>query len=331
MELYTAIKTIVDTFGKEIIAERRFLYMLADYYSFRDNPAEKHLIAVLVNDGFLFRLLKVRNKNDIQLVRIQILEDVCKNFGFRRELVSRLLGNILKGLGLKEEERENGNDNSTEKKKKESQIETSKPRYVFSEQYIVNLYSLLLSRKTQISKDDFIEFLNIGYYEADVLLAFLVEIGALLHDEATQLYNVRVPSSIEICKMYRSYIMKAKEQSVTNERKNGAKEQETKVKQDDSLYWKERYSLDYFTSLYYLVLECDKEVFNIKNTSRILKMGLYETSSFLSFLLNAKIIEYDKKKDHYRLIVSSRDEYCDRCLQRYKSLTARRIAYESYK
>lgn len=40
MELREAINKIVCQFGKKIISEQRFIYMLADYYSFRDNPAE---------------------------------------------------------------------------------------------------------------------------------------------------------------------------------------------------------------------------------------------------------------------------------------------------
>lgn len=100
MELHDAIKTIVDQFGKDVIAEKRFVYMLADYYSFRDNPAEKRVLTVLVNDGYTARLLNQSESLDISIISNQIIEDVCKNYGFREGLVRGVITSHLHGMGF---------------------------------------------------------------------------------------------------------------------------------------------------------------------------------------------------------------------------------------
>ena len=65
MELYEAIKKIVDTFGRDIVTERRFIYMVADCYSFRDNPAEKHVLSAIVNESYTQKLLNISSQEEI--------------------------------------------------------------------------------------------------------------------------------------------------------------------------------------------------------------------------------------------------------------------------
>lgn len=99
MELSESIKRIIHEFGKEVIAERRFVYMIADYYSFRDNPAEKRVLTAIVNEGYSTRLLDIKDGSDITLITSQIVEDVCKNWGYKEELVDKSVKTICEGLG----------------------------------------------------------------------------------------------------------------------------------------------------------------------------------------------------------------------------------------
>ena len=95
MELREAINKIVNQFGKKIISEQRFIYMLADYYSFRDNPAEKHVLSAILNDGYATELL--RNDLGSELVN-KMRCDICRCYGYRDDLVKDVLESLLKGL-----------------------------------------------------------------------------------------------------------------------------------------------------------------------------------------------------------------------------------------
>lgn len=100
MELLEAIKSVVRDFGKDVIAEKRFVYMIADYYSFRDNPAEKRVLSTLVNEGYAARLLKIDSSDDVSIIMNNILNDVSKNFGFRWDLVLNVVSCLMDGLNL---------------------------------------------------------------------------------------------------------------------------------------------------------------------------------------------------------------------------------------
>ena len=101
MELHEAIKTIVDTFGKDIISERRFLNMVADYYSFKDNPAGKMVLSALVNGGYLSQLIGTLSEKELSITINQIKKEVENNYGFRPNLIDDILTNIIRGLNLK--------------------------------------------------------------------------------------------------------------------------------------------------------------------------------------------------------------------------------------
>lgn len=116
MQLDEAIKAIVNQFGKEIIAERRFIYMIADYYSFRDNPAEKRVLSTLVNDGYSAKLISLNDVNTQKSILIEklIIDDVYRNYGYSKDLVDNILNAIVKGIGFSSNELEIKLDNEGE-------------------------------------------------------------------------------------------------------------------------------------------------------------------------------------------------------------------------
>lgn len=101
MELHEAIKNIVDTFGKDIITERRFLNMVADYYSFKDNLPGKRVLSALANGGYLSRLVGTYNERELTIVINQIKKDVENNYGFKQDLIEDILSSVVQGLDLK--------------------------------------------------------------------------------------------------------------------------------------------------------------------------------------------------------------------------------------
>lgn len=99
MELHKAIKTIVNQFGKDIIAEKRFVYMIADYYSYRDNLAVQRVLTALVNGGYMARLLGNRTDNELSLIKDTVVKGVSDNYGFKEDLVEDVVITIIEGIG----------------------------------------------------------------------------------------------------------------------------------------------------------------------------------------------------------------------------------------
>lgn len=207
MELHDAIKTIVDKFGKDIIAERRFVYMIADYYSFRDNPAGKRVLSALVNDGYTARLLNQSESQDISIVANQIVEEVCKNYGFREELVKGVVDYILGGLNFKVKDAtpivtsySNGNENNLASNGND-----------YSEEYIVGLFPHFYNRfvhkaHAHMDAQKLMEIMNTSVNEANRLFIILVRIGAFKYNYASQDYDINVFSQEELRRKYRNYI-----------------------------------------------------------------------------------------------------------------------------
>ena len=207
MELHEVIKQITGQFGKDVIAEKRFVYMIADYYSFRDNPAEKCVLAVLVNDGYTVRLLNQSESQDISIVTNQIVDEVCKSYGFREELVKGVVDYILGGLNLKVEEAtpivtsySNGNENNLASNGND-----------YSEEYIVGLFPHFYNRfvhkaHAHMDAQKLMEIMNTSVNEANRLFIFLVRIGAFIYNYASQDYDINVSSQEELRRKYRNYI-----------------------------------------------------------------------------------------------------------------------------
>lgn len=95
MELYEAVKIIIKNFGSNILSERRFINALQDYYQF-DVPAQKRIVASLVEDG---QLLKLANCVDVKLEINRIADYEYKNRGYQTELTKNVLQSCAKGLG----------------------------------------------------------------------------------------------------------------------------------------------------------------------------------------------------------------------------------------
>lgn len=211
MELHKAIKEIVDQFGKDIITERRFLYMLADYYSFRDNPAKKHVVSAIVNDGYTQKLLNISLLKDRTIVESQILNSVCRNYGFREDIVSDVIRAIEEGIGFPKDKSRKVRPLNSEDYKLSEKVSLSpiKPlsayEYLLTEEYIVSLYSPLFSRCAHIDAQRIQEKLNIKDEEVYILIHFLERIKALKYNRYSQDYDICVYSEDGLQKLYRDW------------------------------------------------------------------------------------------------------------------------------
>lgn len=204
--LQEAINRIIQEFGKDIIAEKRFVYMIADYYSFRDNPAEKRVLSALVNDGYTARLLDNKEGSDISIVTNQIVEEVCRNYGFRKDLVSDILTKVMKGIGVV---------------KAGVVQEKSQYKAEYTEEIIVGLFKSFFdvcqkNYHTQIHLQDILSILHLDHARGYRLLCFLEKMGALKYFCYDTYLIVPHCSENLLRDLYRDYVTKMNKYKYNN-------------------------------------------------------------------------------------------------------------------
>ena len=99
MTLSEAIKQITDQFGKDVLAEERFVNILADVYPNRDNPAVFGIVRTLVKDGYCLDLLACNN-NNVQTFISKSALALNKKYGYDKTLVEEILNSLAAGSGV---------------------------------------------------------------------------------------------------------------------------------------------------------------------------------------------------------------------------------------
>ena len=223
MELHEAIKTIIDTFGEDIITEKRFLNAITDYHSFRDNLAGKTVLTALVSGGYLSRFLGKPSGNELSLIISQVVTDVYNNYGFRKELIDNIVNSVVKGLGLeipKENQQkifsafqpvtETEDSNSANIKQESSPLiyQTNGKELPYTEEYIMSLYPILFKYTPHHAHMDFDVFqkkLKMESGEAFKLFKFLKGMGVYKFNVSSDDYDKMVDSEAALRELYRSY------------------------------------------------------------------------------------------------------------------------------
>lgn len=219
MELHKAIKKIVQEFGKEIIAEKRFIFMMSDYYSFRDNPADKRVIAALVDGGYTARLLKATIDGNEPIVINQIVADVYKKYGYRMDIVESLVQNIAVGVGYKAnfadvDIRSKMSENENVCEAEQIDINNGTGGEVqFRGEYDMGylIYVLLKLQKISIFHvhmdiEKLRSLLSLNGKEAQRLFFFLKKIGVLQYNVYSQDYDLGVDTVEQLVKNYNLYV-----------------------------------------------------------------------------------------------------------------------------
>ena len=68
MELSQSIRNIIEIYGKSILLEDRFVYILQDLYPDRNNPDKFKIISICIKEGINKRIQKLKKKNVIDFV-----------------------------------------------------------------------------------------------------------------------------------------------------------------------------------------------------------------------------------------------------------------------
>lgn len=207
MELHKAIKEIVDQFGIGILAEKRVINMIADYHSFRDNPAEKIIISAIVNAGYSERLLRIQSSEQVSIVEHQITKEICNNYGFRDDLVSAIIESMISCLGINTP-MDNTNTTCSEKPLSTS-FQANCQKLPYSEEYIMSLYPILFENISYHSRMDFDIFqgkLKMESNEAFRLFKFLKGMGVYIFNPYSDNYDIDIDSKDALRGKYRNYV-----------------------------------------------------------------------------------------------------------------------------
>lgn len=211
MDLPEVLNRIIQDYGKGIIAEKRFIYMIADYYSFRNNPAEKHVLSAIVKGGYSARLLSNENGCDTSVVTNQIIEEVCRLYGYRKDLVSDVIHNIAISLNL--EFIKSSPVPSISVEEEQTEKENNKKLILngdYSEGVIMGLYQELFGNylhlgHAHMDAHKMMEHLGISISEANKLFCILVNMGAYKYNIYSRDYDINVSSPEMLRRKYRNY------------------------------------------------------------------------------------------------------------------------------
>ena len=98
MELHQALKQIINTDGRDILTQLRVVNILSDLQAYQSMPAAKYIIASMINDGFMLKLLNLGMWN---AKSEQLANQFVQTTGFQEDMVSVIFQSIAYGVGWK--------------------------------------------------------------------------------------------------------------------------------------------------------------------------------------------------------------------------------------
>lgn len=99
MELHKAIKEIVSLKGKEIIFNAQIINFLHDYQAFKEKPAAKYIIKILIQEGILSSYLVETQNNGSSIVTNSFVLSLENKYGFDKGLSEYVLNCFLYAIG----------------------------------------------------------------------------------------------------------------------------------------------------------------------------------------------------------------------------------------
>lgn len=87
-----ALDTVIKQFGKDIITEKRFVSVLADYNAFKDTPAIRNILLACIQEGLLFEIHKIINRRSWFSSREKKLNDAGQCLKKYRNIIKKKVG-----------------------------------------------------------------------------------------------------------------------------------------------------------------------------------------------------------------------------------------------
>lgn len=99
MELYRAIHTVLDQYGRDLVAEERLLNFLSDYHAF-EFKATRRVLQAFLQMGYGEKVLELDRQNaPDRMLKISNFTMQLMQEGFQKNHVSYVLGCVCYGLG----------------------------------------------------------------------------------------------------------------------------------------------------------------------------------------------------------------------------------------
>lgn len=109
MKLQEALLKCTRQFGREVLKERRLIFMLLDYHAFRDYPAMKKVVKALISGGCINELYsrsRSASRSDYLSYAGTVKKSLAADMHFRKELADYAVDSVSLALGMLESVRE---------------------------------------------------------------------------------------------------------------------------------------------------------------------------------------------------------------------------------
>ena len=103
MKLQEALLKCTRQFGREVLKERRLIFMLLDYHAFRDYPAMKKVVKALLSGGDvneLFSRSRSASRSDYLSYAESVKKKLAGDMHFRREFADYAVDSVSLALGM---------------------------------------------------------------------------------------------------------------------------------------------------------------------------------------------------------------------------------------
>ena len=101
-EVLPHIIQAVKTYGREIIAEKRIVYILADYGALKELPAERRILMDIIKEGYAEQLLNLQpDRQDNSLRICSFISELHKKTGYQVQKLIIVFKWLSDGLGIK--------------------------------------------------------------------------------------------------------------------------------------------------------------------------------------------------------------------------------------
>lgn len=96
------IKKAINDYGKEIVTERRLVYILSDYGVLKDFRAERRILFDIIDDGYASSILQLsKETGDASLKICAFISDMHKRYGYQIRKLITVYQWFVEGLGMK--------------------------------------------------------------------------------------------------------------------------------------------------------------------------------------------------------------------------------------
>ena len=96
------IENAIKSYGRDVIAEKRIVYLLADYGVLKELPAERRILLDIINDGYAEQLLDLQpERQDNSLKICAFIAEIHKKTGYQVQKLITVFKWLSDGLGIK--------------------------------------------------------------------------------------------------------------------------------------------------------------------------------------------------------------------------------------